>query len=133
MIVSDTNLIAYLMIPSGRTSAAQAVLRKDATWAAPFLWRSEFRSVLALYLRQSHLTLADALQYMEEAENLLRGREYAIASAPALELSQQSGCATYDCEFVHLARELDTVLVTSDKRVLRAFGDTAISMEDFSA
>lgn len=133
MIVADTNLIAYLMIPSDRTPAAQGVLRKDETWAAPLLWRSELRNVLALYLRQGHLSLAEALQYVEEAENLLWGREYAMTSAPVLELSQQSGCATYDCEFVQLARELDTVVVTSDKRLLRAFPNVAISMEDFAA
>ena len=54
--------MAYLLIRSEQTTAAEAVLKKDADWAAPLLWRSELRNVLSLYLRQEHLNLADALQ-----------------------------------------------------------------------
>ena len=131
MIVADTNLIAYLLIRSEQTPAAEAVLRKDPSWAAPRLWRSEFRNVLALFLRQGRLTLAGALQYVQEAENLLNGREYDVPSAPVLELAQQSGCTAYDCEFVHLAQHLGVSLITSDQRVLRAFPDLATSLQDF--
>ncbi|HEU4754538.1 MAG TPA: type II toxin-antitoxin system VapC family toxin [Armatimonadota bacterium] len=133
MIVADSNLIAYLLIRSEQTPAAEAVLRKDASWAAPLLWRSEFRNVLALYLRRGHLTLADALQYMQEAEALLEDREYQVPSAPVLELSQRSGCTACDCEFVHLARELGVPLVTSDQRLLHAFPEVAVDPRDFAA
>jgi predicted nucleic acid-binding protein len=132
VIVADTNLIAYLLIEGGHTEAAEAVLVKDPLWAAPLLWRSEFRNVLALYLRQGHLELAPALQYMNEAEARLSGREYEVPSAPVLELAQASGCSAYDCEFVHLAQELEVKLVTSDTRVLRAFPGIAISPQAFA-
>ena len=131
MIVADSNLIAYLLIQGDHTPAAQAVLRRDPIWAAPLLWRSEFRNVLALYLRQQHLSLADAVQYAEEAESLLQGNEYQVESAPVLRLAEQSGCSAYDCEFVQLAQELGIPLVTSDKRALRAFPSVAVSMLDF--
>jgi predicted nucleic acid-binding protein len=133
LIVADSNLIAYLLIQGDHTPAAQAVLRRDPVWAAPLLWRSEFRNVLALYLRQKHLSLADALQYAEEAESLLRGNEYQVESGPVLRLAEQSGCSAYDCEFVHLAQELGLPLVTSDGRVLRAFPAVAVSMADYAA
>lgn len=133
MIVADTNLIAYLLIQSPRTLDAQAVLRRDPSWAAPVLWRSEFRNVLALYLRQRHLTLADALEYMQEAEVLLEDREYEVPSATVLQLAQESGCTAYDCEFVHVAQQLGAPLVTSDKRVLGAFPRLAVSLQDFAA
>ncbi|HEV2132527.1 MAG TPA: type II toxin-antitoxin system VapC family toxin [Longimicrobiaceae bacterium] len=132
MIVADSNLISCLMIPGQQTVDAQAVLRKDPLWAAPLLWRSEFRNVLALYLRQKHLTLADALHFAEAAEALLRGREYQVESAPVLRLAEQSGRSAYDCEFVHLAEELQVPLVTSDRKVLGAFPNRAISMQDFT-
>jgi predicted nucleic acid-binding protein len=132
VIVADTNLIAYLLIEGEHTEASEAVLVKDPLWAAPLLWRSEFRNVLALYLRQGHLELAPALQYMNEAEARLSGREYEVPSAPVLELAQASGCSAYDCEFVHLAQELEVKLVTSDTRVLRAFPGIAISPQAFA-
>lgn len=131
MIVADTSLISYLMIPGQQAADAQAVLRKDPLWAAPLLWRSGFRNVLALYLRQKHLTLADAFQFAEEAEALLRGREYQVESAPVLRLTEQSGRSAYDCEFVHLAEELQVLLVTSDRKVQRAFPHRAVSIQDF--
>lgn len=133
MIVADSNLIAYLLIEGEHTEAAEAVLAKDPIWAAPVLWRSEFRNILALYLRLRHLDLSAALQYMNEAEALLSGREYEVPSAPVLELAQESGCTAYDCEFVHLAQELAVPLVTSDKKVLRAFPDLANSLQRFAA
>lgn len=133
MIVADTNLIAYLLIRSEQTLAAQRVLRKDPVWAAPLLWRSEFRNVLALYLRQGHLALPDALQYMRLAEELLRGKEYEIPSEPVLTLSERSGCTAYDCEFVHLAQDLGVSLVTSDQKVLHAFPGVAVSLRVFAA
>lgn len=133
MIVADSNLIAYLLIRGDQTPGAQAVLRSDPLWAAPLLWRSEFRNVLALYLRQKHLSLPDALQYVQEAETLLRGNEYQVESAAVLRLAEQSGCSAYDCEFVHLAQDLGVQLVTADKRVLRSFPSTAVSMPDFLA
>ena len=131
MIVADTNLIAYLMIPGRQTPPARTVLRKDNSWVAPMLWRSEFRNVLTLYLRQGRLGLAEAIPYMREAETSLRGGEYQVESAPVLELAERSGCSAYDCEFVHLAQELAVVLVTSDKKVLHAFLRNAVSLEDF--
>lgn len=132
MIVADTNLVAYLMIRSDHTPAAEAVLRKDSDWAAPVLWRSEFRSVLALYLRRGQLAFSDAIQYLEQAEALLRGNEHHVPSVPVLDLARTSGCSAYDCEFVYLARAMALPLVTSDARVLQAFPDVAISLTDFA-
>jgi predicted nucleic acid-binding protein len=52
MIVTDTNLLAYLFLGGPGTILARAVFIRDSEWAAPFLWRSEFRSVVAKYLRK---------------------------------------------------------------------------------
>jgi predicted nucleic acid-binding protein len=133
VIVADSNLIAYLLIQGEHTESAEAVLAKDAVWTAPVLWRSELRNILALYLRQGHLDLSAALQYMNEAGALLSGREYQVPSAPVLELARDSGCSAYDCEFVHLARELGVPMVTADKKVLRAFPGTAVSPQSYAA
>ena len=131
MIVADTNLIAYLMLAGDQTPGAQAVFRHDPEWTAPLVWRSEFRNVLALYLRQGHLTLTDAQQYMEEAETLMQAGEYQVVSAPVLALAEATGLSAYDSEFVHLAKELVVPLVTADKAVLKACPEIAVSMKKF--
>jgi predicted nucleic acid-binding protein len=48
-------------------------------------------------------------------------------------LSVETKIATYDCEFVVLARRLKLRLVTKDKALLRAFPDVAVSIEDFAS
>jgi predicted nucleic acid-binding protein len=131
VIVADSNLIAYLMIRGDRTAEAGAVFRKDAVWAAPLLWRSELRNVLVTYLRTGRFTLAEATERMHDAESLVAAREYEVPSVPVLRLAAESGRTAYDCEFVHLARELGAPLVTSDRKLLRAFPGTAVSMEEF--
>lgn len=54
MIVVDVNTIACLWLPSDHSKAVDDLLKADHEWAAPFLWRSEFKNVLAGYLRLRH-------------------------------------------------------------------------------
>ena len=93
------------------------------------LWRSEFRNVLALYLRRRHVTLAQALEIQETAEALLVGREYPVDSHGVLKLADESGRPAYDCEFVAVARALAVPLITSDRHVSRAFQSTLWTFE----
>ena len=131
MIVVDTNAIAYLLLGGDGTAHARAAFLEDADWAAPLLWRSEFRNVLAMHLRRGRLTLADALLAMREAETLLAGSEYLVESERVLGLAASSKCSAYDCEFVALAEQLGVPLVTSDEEVLAAFPKVAVSPGKF--
>jgi predicted nucleic acid-binding protein len=131
MIVADTNVIAYLLIPGARTEHAKAALLKDPHWTAPVLWRSEFRNVLAFYLWQNEFTINQALLFMQEAELLMHGEEYEVASPRVLSLTESSKCSAYDCEFVALAQELGARLLTSDTKILAEFPSTAISIAEF--
>ena len=54
MIVADTNTIAYLYINSEKSAQAEQLLMREPRWIAPSLWKSEFRNVLALYLRKKY-------------------------------------------------------------------------------
>lgn len=121
MIVVDTNVIAALWLPTPTSRMADRVLTRDAEWAVPLLWRSEFRSVLAGYLRRGALDLTRATMIAEDAEAHLHGREYQVASDLVLGRVSTSKCSAYDCEFVTLAAELGTPLVTNDRAVLAAF------------
>ena len=131
MIVVDTNVVSYFYLNSDYSSLAENVFKKDPRWSVPFLWRSEFRNVLSLYIKKKLLTLAEAIEIFEFAEELLKNNEYNVNSFQVLDLSYESGCSAYDCEFVNLAKDLNVPLVTEDKKVLSSFPDTAISMKKF--
>ncbi len=133
MIVVDTNLIAYLLLGGEKTAKVRSIFKKDTKWAAPLLWRSEFRSVLAMFIRQGKLTSDKAIEFMNEAEILMQGEEYQVDSRRVIILINSSKCSAYDCEFIALAQHLSVPLVTSDKQILNEFPDTAVSIESYSA
>lgn len=104
MIVADTNLLIHLYVQGERTAESEAMLRRDAVWNAPLLWRSEFRNVLIGLARRDAIHFEDALAMVGEAERWLVGREYSVISRQVLTLALQSGCSASDCEFVALLR-----------------------------
>ena len=121
MIVVDSNVLAYLYLPGEHTAAADQLLAGYPEWASPILWRSEFRNILAGYLRKDMMTFDQAIAIQTEAQNLLAGNEYEVDSTGVLQLVRDSNCSAYDCEFVYLAIKLRTTLVTADKKLLQAF------------
>lgn len=131
MIVADINLIASLWVPNRMEELAYTTLKNDPEWIAPFLWKSELRNVLTLYLRKKIMDLPTVTQTMEEAENLMKNSEYAVNSVQVLSLVSQSSCSSYDCEFVALAGDLNLHLVTFDRKLIREFPDVALHPEDF--
>jgi len=131
MIVVDTNIIGYLYLTGDYSSQAEQALQKDPLWAAPLLWRSELRNVMAFYLRKNLLTLREAQEIMDEAQRLMQGREYDVRSQDVLRLVAGSTCSAYDCEFIALAEDLGVPLVTVDKHLISQFPDSVTSLEKF--
>jgi len=129
VIVVDTNVLAYLYLPTNYTAHAEALLQRDPEWAAPILWRSEFRNILAGYLRRRTLSFEAAGAIQAEAEGLLAGNEHLVDSLRVLELVRDSDCSAYDCEFVALAMRLGTTLITMDAKLLQAFPRHTVSLE----
>ena len=128
MIVVDSNVLAYLYLPGEQTASAEALLLREPEWATPVLWRSEFRNILAGYMRRKTLTFDQACGLQSEAESLLAGAEFEVDSQAVLELVRDSNCSAYDCEFIALAIKLDTRLVTADKKLLKAFPQRAVAL-----
>jgi predicted nucleic acid-binding protein len=127
MLVVDTNTVAYLYLDPQYLTLLRAVLERDQHWIAPSLWRSELRNVLLLYLRKNLISMDKAIDVMAAAEGLLGGTDYFPASAHVLSLALASGCSTYDCEYVALARDTGTYLITFDRKLLAAFPNVAIT------
>jgi predicted nucleic acid-binding protein len=131
MIVVDTNILAYLYMPTEYSNNAEVLLVKAPIWSAPSLWRSEFRNVLALYLRKEIISFDQAVLIQKEAESLMDGNEFEVNSIDILQLVNESSCSAYDCEFVSLAMNLKTTLVTADKKIISEFPEIATTLDLF--
>lgn len=121
MVVVDTNIISYLFLPTAYTKDSESLMEIDDKWCAPLLWRSELRNVLGLYLSKEIIDLATAMDIQEQAETMLYGNEFQVNSNKVLTLVNDSGCTAYDCEFIALAQSLERRLITTDRKLLRAF------------
>lgn len=128
MIVVDTNIVAYLYLPTDQSACAEKLLVAEPDWAVPVLWRSEFRNILAGYLRRGSLSFDAAIAIQAEAEALVAGAEHEVSSRSVLELVRDSDCTAYDCEFVALAKALGVRLVTADKKLQRTFPAVAMGL-----
>jgi predicted nucleic acid-binding protein len=128
LIAVDTNILAYYAIHGPRNEDALSLMKADPAWAAPLLWRSEFRNLLAGYLRREGMPKDEALFAMHLASDALQGRQHPVEDEAVLDLVTHSNCSAYDCEFVALANSLGTVLVTEDKALLRSFPNVCRSL-----
>ncbi len=131
MIVVDTNIIAYLFISGEYSKHAENVLLEDPQWAAPLLWRSELRSVLSQYIKKEFLSLADAVDIMENASQLMENNEYDVNSRLVLTLAEQSSLSAYDCEFIALARDLNVKFVTADQKIAEIFPELTFPLQNY--
>jgi predicted nucleic acid-binding protein len=131
MIVADVNLVAYLLVSGEHTAEAGKVLRKDAMWALPYLWRSEFRNILAMHIQHRDMSLSDASLIWDHAASLARDHEYSVDPRAILGLVARRLLTAYDAEYVALAHHLGVPLVTFDRKLQAAVPDAAISAKTF--
>ncbi|MDR1229050.1 MAG: type II toxin-antitoxin system VapC family toxin [Azoarcus sp.] len=110
-----------MYLPGDCTEAAERLYQRDTEWHAPILWRSEYRNILAGYMRRGLLTLEQAYAIQCEAEALLDGAEHEPDARRVLELVKASDCSAYDCEFVALAETFGVTVVTMDTKLIKAF------------
>jgi len=132
MIVVDTNILASLFLATKISRHAEEALLRDPDWAAPALWKSELRNVLATQMRQGLYDLGHSLDILESAEDVLQDRQFDVTNLAVLSLAETSGCSAYDCEFVALASQMEIPLVTLDKELLRKFPDCAVALLAFT-
>jgi predicted nucleic acid-binding protein len=132
MIVADTNLVAYFVIPGSSTDSAEKVGARDRDWIAPSLLRSELLSVTARYVSAGLVERDDAVRSFRRGLDLVKMSDLPSDPVGVLNLCAQSGCTGYDAEFIWLANELNLPVVTADAALIRAFPDVAVSFEDFA-
>lgn len=131
MIVADANMLVAIWVQGDFSKTSLSILNKEREWIAPILWRSEFRSALRKYLKANIIDSTNANRMMSEALNLMQNREYSVDSYSVIELISKTTISAYDAEYVALAQETGSRLVTFDKKLIDLFPDVAIHPEDF--
>lgn len=131
MILVDTNIISYLILETQYTKPVEKLFIKDNDWYSPQLWKSEFRSVLSLYINQKILKLEEALNIYTKANEIINTIYTEPDSKAILELSVNNKLSVYDCEFIFWAQAKKLPLITYDKRVLHAFSEFSFTPDEY--
>jgi predicted nucleic acid-binding protein len=131
MIVVDTNIISYLLIPNDRyNQLADELFEKDSNWISPILWRHELLSVLSIYLRRNIINSTACKSIYQEAVETVTSRPISDFEK-VFNIVKNSNLSSYDCEFVALANENKLPLITEDKKITREFPDTACTIKAY--
>ncbi len=131
MIVVDTNIISFLLIPNDTYNPlAEALYQKDSRWSSPILWRYEFMSVLSIYLRKNLIDAAGCKSIYKEAMDLVVSRPISDFDT-VFNIVQHGSLSSYDCEFVALAMQSKLPLITEDRKILREFPNIAFPIETY--
>lgn len=131
MIVVDVNVIAYFLIKGEKTAAARELLRRDPDWRLPALWRHEYLNVLATFAREGGATIAEAKTLWQRGVELFGPRERSMDMESALVMATENRISAYDAQYITLARELHTICVTEDQRLLKMFPALTRTMQTF--
>ena len=131
MIVVDTNILAYMVFRTSYSDQVAKLHELDPVWEVPLLWKSEFLNVVASYFRRNLITYQEAIHSFDYAEKLVNLHEHTISGVMVMELIAGSTCSSYDCEFVALAKSMETKLITYDKQIIKEFPGIAVRPEDY--
>ncbi len=131
MIVVDSNVIAHALITSECSSEVLELWKIDCEWNAPLLWISELRSTLLKYIRIDHFSIFLANEVLTTAREMMSSGNGTVGDEHVLRLAVDSGCSTYDSEFVAMAQQMDAPLLTYDRKLLNAFPELAVTPGDW--
>jgi predicted nucleic acid-binding protein len=121
VIVVDTNVLAYAVLPGDSSTWIERVIAHDPDWIAPPFWRLELANLLATAMRARGLGLDGAVAAFSYAERLVSDADLHPTIEERLEMAARGGVSAYDAEFVLVAEKLDLLLFTADRRLAQAF------------
>ena len=116
MIVFNTNVLVYLLLPTPHAAQADAILLKDPDRIAPALIHSEFRNVLLGAVRRKDIEAGDAPVLLDRAMEVItvpeggaNGRavlSLALASGERIRLRIRAACPRSACPPVTADRQV---------------------------
>ena len=132
MIVADTNLVAYVVIPGEQTNSALRVRSIDRNWIAPGLLRHELINVIAFNVRKGILSKDEGIRAFRRGLDLVKFDDRFSDPVTVLNLCEISKGASYDAEFVWLAMQLHVPLVTGDGPLVNTFPSVVVHFKNFA-
>jgi predicted nucleic acid-binding protein len=131
VIIVDAELLASLTLVRPLTPLARQAFLKDPDWAAPPLWRSDFRGALWKHLSANRISRDQAQRAFEMAHAVIAGNEPEPELGRVLDLARSRGLEIYDAEYLAVAEELGVTFVTTDDELAANGGAEVASLKAF--
>ena len=133
MIVVDANIIVYRAIVGGKTALARQVEQLDSAWAVPLLCRHELANVLLQQMKHKRISNGEILSAWSDFEAIIGGNEHEVPMPEVVLLANERGITAYDAQYIWLAQDLNTKLVTEDRKLLASSPRESLSMGQYIA
>jgi predicted nucleic acid-binding protein len=124
-LVVDASVTVKWFIPEIHSFEAQQLLAPgNALFGPDVLW-PEFGNVLWKKVRRNEIDPTTARDAVRELEEIPLAIESSIGlTVDALQIATETGRTVYNCLYLTLARRLDCLLVTADRRFYNAMQGT---------
>ena len=116
MKVVDTDIVVYLLL-EGLSEAARALHAADSDWHSESFLMVELANVLATAMRIAKRPLADTLQTLAAAQDLMSAGLRNADDRDVLDAAAHFGVTGYVARYLVVARALSERLVTEDARL----------------
>jgi len=123
-VVIDASIALKWLVPE-EGSAAAASLIGEAELVVPTLFHAEVGNALWAKARKGEIELAGLIGEFESLPSLVRTFDETPLAPTALRIADELDHPVYDCIYLALAELLDDIVVTADRRFLRAVSMTA--------
>jgi predicted nucleic acid-binding protein len=128
MIVIDASAALRWFIPASATASTFPLPATDRPLVAPDLFLAEVRNTALVRIRKKELSQGQAIAMIATIDRIMTGYfPMPDLSEMAWSMALEFDHSVYDCFYIALARQLDTVLVTADQHMIRKFSSTAIA------
>ena len=130
MKVVDTNILVYLLLEGPHSEAARALHSADRDWQSEAFLMVELVNVMATAMRTARHPLAETLQTLAEARQVMSAGLRSVEDRDVLNAAAHFGVSGYDARFLVVARALGKRLVTEDAKLRRAAPDLTCSLSE---
>jgi len=120
-VVIDASAVAAAIFLEPHAPAAQRLLGSDSPLYAPDLIYAEVANVIWKRFRRGDIDQRNAAGFLHDATQLpIRLVPSEQLLAPALALAMQTDRTVYDCLYLALAVQMNSVMVSDDRRLVNA-------------